>query len=246
MFALLGVPAALAVALLPGIDARWRAVRGLLGLLLRATGIDVTTRTQPPPPPPCCFVANHASYIDALLLVRTLPRPVAFVAKQELARVPLLGWLLARVGAVFVDRFDPQRAPAVVAQARAGQRDFLFFPEGTFRRMPGLLPFHLGAFAAAAEAGMPIVPVALRGTRAVLRGSEWLPRRAPLAVTVGAAIRPEPAVADHWAETLRLAAAARVFLLTESGEPDLDQAVPASPSGRDGTPGASGSAISHQ
>jgi 1-acyl-sn-glycerol-3-phosphate acyltransferase len=126
---------------------------------------------------------------------------------------------------VFVDRFDRRRATAVVAQARAGDRDFLFFPEGTFRRMPGLLPFHLGAFAAAAAAGMPVVPVALRGTRALLRGSEWLPRRAPVAVTIGAAVLPASAD-DHWTESLRLAAAARAFLLVESGEPDLDQALP--------------------
>ncbi|HEY5613206.1 MAG TPA: AMP-binding protein [Lysobacter sp.] len=225
---LLMAAAAFAVALLPSVESRWHAVRGVLDLLRRATGIALTTTLQAPPPQPSIFVANHASYIDALLLVCTLPRPVAFVAKQELARKPLLGWLLARLGAVFVDRFDPERSTAVVAEARRARRDFLFFPEGTLRRMPGLLRFHLGAFAAAAAAGMPVVPVALRGTRSVLRGSDWFPRRAPLALTMGAAIHPQPG-ADRWAETLRLAAAARAFLLAETGEPDLDEAADTPP-----------------
>jgi len=218
------LPAALTVALLPSLRTRWRGVRLLLQLLRRATRIPLTTTVLASPPArPCIFVANHASYLDSLLLICALLRPVAFVAKQELAQQPLLRWLLARLGVVFVARFDPAHCTDVVAEARRADRDFLFFPEGTFQRMPGLLPFHLGAFAAAAEAGMPVVPIALRGTRSVLHGDDWLPRRGPLAVTIGAAIHPEPD-AERWAETLRLAAAARAFLLAEGGEPDLDEA----------------------
>jgi 1-acyl-sn-glycerol-3-phosphate acyltransferase len=224
MFGLLAPPAALAVALLPSLPSRWRGVRFLLELLRQATRIPMTMTMQAPPPAqPCIFVANHASYLDALLLVRALPRPVAFVAKEELARKPLLRWLLPRFGAVLVARFDPARGTAVVDQARCAGRDFLFFPEGTFQRMPGLLHFHLGAFTAAAEAGMPVVPIALRGTRSVLRGDDWFPRHGPLALTMGAAIPPDRG-ADVWAETLRLSAAARTFLLAQCGEPDLDEA----------------------
>ncbi len=242
VFGLLAPPAVLAVALLPSLRARWRAVRALLELLRLATGTALTlTVRAPPPAQPCIFVANHASYLDALLLVCTLPRPVAFVAKEELARWPLLRWLLPRFGAVFVARFDPARCTAVVAEARRAGRDFLFFPEGTFRRMPGLLPFHLGAFAAAAEGGLPIVPIALRGTRSILRGDDLFPRHGPLAVTIGAPIRPEPG-ADRWSETLRLAGAARAFLLAEVGEPDLGEAACMPPhidpdQRRDSTPG---------
>jgi len=218
------LPAALTVALLPSLRTRWHGVRILLQLLRRATRIPLTTTVQASPPTrPCIFVSNHASYLDSLLLICSLPRPVAFVAKQELAQQPLLRWLLARLGVVFVARFDPAHCTDVVAEARRADRDFLFFPEGTFQRMPGLLPFHLGAFAAATEAGMPVVPIALRGTRSVLHGDDRLPRRGPLAVTIGAAIHPEPG-AERWTETLRLAAAARAFLLAESGEPDLDEA----------------------
>jgi 1-acyl-sn-glycerol-3-phosphate acyltransferase len=224
------LPAVLVVVLLPDLHSRWHAVRNLIELLRRATRIPLTTKVQASPPArPCIFVANHASYLDSLLLMLTLPRPVAFVAKQELAQQPMLRWLLTRLGVVFVARFDPAHCADVVAEAGRADRDFLFFPEGTFQRMPGLLPFHLGAFAAAAKAGMPVVPVGLRGTRSVLHGDDWLPHRGPLAVTIGAAIAPDSAAAGHWSETLRLAAAARAFLLTESGEPDLDDVARTAP-----------------
>ena len=65
------------------------------------------------------------------------------------------------------------------------------FPEGTLPRQPGLLPFRTGAFQAAAQAGVPVVPVALRGVRSVLRDGTWYPRRAPIAVTIGAPIAPD-------------------------------------------------------
>jgi 1-acyl-sn-glycerol-3-phosphate acyltransferase len=231
ILALLFVPAVIALAVLPGVPARWRATRTIIGVLRAALRLPLTLHVeQAPPERPCIFVANHSSYIDALILLWALPRPVAFTAKAELSRKPLFHWLLSRLGAVFVERADPQRSTEVVGQAREGRRDFLFFPEGTFSRMPGLLPFHLGAFLAAAHAGLPVVPVALRGTRAVLRDVEQFPRRAPVDVTIGAPIMPQP-VTDHWHEALRLSEAARRFLLDHGGEPDAaDRPLPVSPS----------------
>ena len=230
ILALLLLPAAVALAVVPGTPSRWRAMRAIIRVLRVALRLPLTLHVeQAPPARPCIFVANHASYVDALVLLWALPRPVAFTAKAELSRKPLFHWLLSRLGAVFVERSDPQRSTEVVAQAEEGRRDFLFFPEGTFSRMPGLLPFHLGAFLAAAHAGLPVVPVALRGTRAVLRDVERLPRRAPVEVTIGAPLVPQPA-ADRWHEALRLSEAARQFLLDHGGEPDAgDRPLPVSP-----------------
>ncbi|NCT66100.1 MAG: AMP-binding protein [Rhodanobacteraceae bacterium] len=222
LLGLLALPAALAVLGLPTLGARWRAVRGLLELLRRGLAVPLAIERAALPAGPCIFVANHASYLDALLLVRVLPRPVAFMAKAELARFALLGLLLRRLGAVFVDRFDSERAIAAVQRAAAGG-DVLFFPEGTLRRMPGLLPFHLGAFMAAHQAGRAVVPVALRGTRAALRDGDWFPRHVPLAATFGPAI-PTHADLDTWHDALRLSADARAFLLEHSGEPDAREA----------------------
>jgi 1-acyl-sn-glycerol-3-phosphate acyltransferase len=221
VYGVLLVPAILAVALLPRLRWRWRVLRGLIRVLQGACAMPARIELRAPlPPAPCIFVANHASYLDALLVIRALPRPAAFVAKAELGRRRLQRWLLERVGAVFVDRFDPAHCTDVVDVAAAAGRDFLFFPEGTFQRMPGLLPFHLGAFSAAVQAGLPVVPIALCGTRSVLRGDERFPRRGRLAAVIGAPLRPGDEV-HSWAETLRLSGEARAFLLAECGEPDL-------------------------
>ena len=94
----------------------------------------------------------------------------------------------------------------------------VFFPEGTFIRSPGLLPFHLGAFVAAAETGTPVYPLLIRGTRSVLRGEEWYPRRAPIHIELG---KPLCVDGTGWNAALALRDAARAQMLTALGEPDL-------------------------
>ncbi len=67
-----------------------------------------------------------------------------------------------------------------------------------------------------------VVPIAISGTRAVLRGDDYFPRHGPLSVSFGAALQPTPG-AEPWPETVRLAAAARAYLLADLGEPDQGQ-----------------------
>lgn len=208
---------------------RWWTARRLLGAVAAAAGIRVRMHlVEALPERPCIFVSNHASYADALALVCALPRPVAFVAKRELASLPLVGWMLRRLGVVFVARSDPHTHARALQQVSRGAGDVLFFPEGTFRSMPGLVHFRLGAFVAAVEAGMPVVPVALRGTRAVLRDDEWLPHPGTVDVTIAAAIHPRR-TPDTWPEALRLAAETRAPILKYCGEPDADSERPDMP-----------------
>jgi len=127
-----------------------------------------------------------------------------------------------------VERVDKQRSVAdarrTAQTVRAG-RSLVFFPEGTFTRMPGLLPFRMGAFVAAAEAGVPVVPVTIRGTRSLLRADSWFPHRGTVSVIVGAPIL---AAGTDWSAALQLRDAVRASLLTHLGEPDLTNA-PANP-----------------
>lgn len=220
MTGLAALPAFLCVALPLRAATRWTLLRQLLRILAAATGIGLRVDMRDfLPERPCILVANHASYIDALVTVWALPRPVAFVAKQELAGHALLRWALKRLGTLFVARSDPHTCTQVVLQAEASKHDVLFFPEGTFRGTPGLLPFHLGAFMAAAQSGMPVVPMAIQGTRTILRGEEWLPRAGHAQVTIHAAIIPDKDN-DRWHEALRLSAEARSRILQNNGEPD--------------------------
>jgi 1-acyl-sn-glycerol-3-phosphate acyltransferase len=94
--------------------------------------------------------------------------------------------------------------------------------------MPGLVHFRLGAFVAAVEADMPVVPVALKGTRSILRDDEWLPQPGAVTVTIAAAAYPDKA-ADPWSEALRLADAIRTSILEHCGEPDAGEARPEMP-----------------
>jgi 1-acyl-sn-glycerol-3-phosphate acyltransferase len=84
----------------------------------------------------------------------------------------------------------------------------LVFPEGTFVAAPGLLPFHLGAFLAAAQARVPVVPITLTGTRRLLGGERWWPRRAALALHVGRPIEPPPAGTELFAAAVQMRDAA--------------------------------------
>ena len=120
---------------------------------------------------PAVLAANHASYLDPVALVAALPTDFRFVAKQELASGRLVGLAIRKGGHLTVERYDLSRSVANAEGATAILRrgiSLLVFPEGTFGREPGILPFRLGAFKAAVDAGLPVIPVAIRGTREIL------------------------------------------------------------------------------
>jgi 1-acyl-sn-glycerol-3-phosphate acyltransferase len=172
---------------------------------------------------PFVIAANHTSYLDGAVLVAALEwRNYAFVAKRELADSFIARRLVQGLGACFVERFDVQRsaehADELVAAAKRGV-SLIVFPEGTLMRHTGLMPFRAGAFQVAAQVGIPVVPVALRGVRSVLRDGTWYPRRAPIVATFGAPIHPQ---GDDWNATLALRDRVRAEILKSCGEPDLD------------------------
>lgn len=226
IFGLLVPPVWLLVVLLPRASWRWAAMRQGSRLLFRLGRIPFSVEgvEHLPKEQACVIVTNHASYLDGIMLATALPIEFSFVAKAELDRQFFPRRFLRRIGAVFVERFDKQRGVAdarrTVQTVQAG-RSLAFFPEGTFTRMPGLLPFHMGAFAAAAEAGVPIVPVTIRGTRSLLRADSRFPRRGAVRVIVAAPIMPE---GTDWAAAVKLRDGARAVILQHLDEPDLAQA----------------------
>jgi len=209
---------------LPGLDVRRAAARWLAHSLLRAAGIPITVEgvERLPQDRPFVLVANHWSYIDGIVLVAAIPRGFAFTAKAELKGQRLIRHLLGSVGTRFVERFDARQGVSdtreLAAVGGAGE-SLAFFPEGTFRRAPGLLSFRMGAFVVSAQAGMPLVPVTLVGTRAVLQDKTWIPRRLPIRVLIGDPIQPQ---GRDWDEAVRLRAAARAVVLAGCGESDAE------------------------
>jgi 1-acyl-sn-glycerol-3-phosphate acyltransferase len=182
-----------------GVTRLWcRAVLRMTGCGLIVRGLEHLPRES------AILVANHSSYLDVVALLAALPRDLRFVAKRELLTTPIVGRVLRKSGHLIVDRVELSRSVADAARVTAAVRDgalVCVFPEGTFVRRPGLLPFRLGAFKAAVEATCPIVPVVIRGTRAVLPADTWIPRPGRIEVTV---LPPLTAPADGWRAIVRL------------------------------------------
>jgi 1-acyl-sn-glycerol-3-phosphate acyltransferase len=115
---------------------------------------------------PFVVVANHQSLLDIVLLSR-MPREMKWVGKEELFKIPWIGWMLRLTGDIAVRRGDSESGGEAVAKARAYLErgmNVMIFPEGTRSRDARLLPFKKGAFRLAIETGVPVLPVVLSGT----------------------------------------------------------------------------------
>jgi 1-acyl-sn-glycerol-3-phosphate acyltransferase len=223
VFLALGASAVLLLLLIPSLSARRRCVRAFARTVFVLSGIRLRVHGLATLHPPCIVVANHASYLDGIALAASLPPEFGFVIKREMAAVPLAGILLRRIGAEFVERQNRARgaqdARRLLRRAEGGQ-SLVFFPEGTFGDRVGLLHFHIGAFAAAARADLPVVPLAIRGTRRCLPSSSLLPWPGLVEVMILAPLASDATLpaADR---TASLRDRARGALLAVLGEPDL-------------------------
>jgi 1-acyl-sn-glycerol-3-phosphate acyltransferase len=200
---------------IPTARLRWSLARVGIRLLRRLTFVRLTVTGREHLPPighPFVLVANHQSYLDGLALAEAVGRPIGFVAKSELLARPVVAAFMRRMGANFVDRFDPHAGSAESArltEVLARGEALAFFPEGTFREQPGLLPFRMGAFAAAAQAGVPLVPAVLRGTRELMPGDRFSPRPGHAEVLIGPPIQPD---LDDWEAAIGLRDRARAWI----------------------------------
>jgi len=129
---------------------------------------------------PAVIVANHSSHLDGPALGVALPRPIFFVAKKELARIPVFGQALVAVGSIIVDRGSGEKARRQMRLALERIRSGLWvlvFAEGTRSADGRLARFKKGGFHLAVDAGVPVVPVAIRGAREILPRGAARPRR---------------------------------------------------------------------
>lgn len=214
---------AVAGMVLPGLERRRRIARGAARALLRVAGMPLTVKwSDRIPQGQCVIVANHASYLDGLVMMAALPPRFGFVIKREMSRVPLANLLLRRIGSHFVERFNRHRGATDARRLMRTVSDghsLVFFPEGTFAPQPGLLKFHTGAFAIAARAGCPVVPAVVRGTRHALPPKNPLPQRSAIEIEI---LEPIVAVAETPDDAaVELRDRSRAAILSELDEPDL-------------------------
>ena len=177
------------------------------------------------------YAANHASYFDVLAVMAGLGVSYRFIAKMEVGSMPFIGTFLRKMGHVSFDRSDPKsrlkQSEQMQKMLREGDSVFVF-PEGTFTSEDGIRPFQLGAFRAAVDAGVPIIPVSLAGTRKFLRDGTFLPRPSSVTITISPAIYPHVETgasnateSSAWHELIRLRDSTREVITRYSGEPLL-------------------------
>ncbi|TFG66516.1 MAG: 1-acyl-sn-glycerol-3-phosphate acyltransferase [Gemmatimonadales bacterium] len=135
---------------------------------------------------PFVAVCNHESMAD-ILLVGTLPFDMKWLSKSQIARIPLLGWMMWMAGDIVVKRTDArsrgQSFDRMVTWIQRGA-SIMIFPEGTRTRTGDLLPFRNGAFRLALETGRPIQPLAVSGTRQAIQADSALFGRANVTVRI--------------------------------------------------------------
>lgn len=215
--------------LIPGLRRRRQVARQSARVLFRLAGIEIeVSGATLNPIAPAVVVSNHASYLDGIILTAVLPPSFSFMVKREMRKFPVAGLLLRRLGTEFVNRVDSHRgatdARRIIRAAGAGQ-GLAVFPEGTFRREPGLGQFYSGAFAAAVRSTIPVIPITIRGSRQILPAGKHLPIPGKLDIIVHPSILPANPDSPR-TEAPRIRDLARASILSALPEPALNFRLP--------------------
>jgi len=160
-------------------------------LLLDAAGVTVTVHglEHVPAEGPIIIAANHQSFFDMLAILAYVPRPVKFVAKKEVFRIPFFGWAVKATGHIKIDRQNRRRAFASYERAAqdmlAMRAHLMIFPEGTRSRTGQVLPFKKGPAVVAISSGVAVVPCYCAGTFGILPKGSVLARPLPVQILFG-------------------------------------------------------------
>lgn len=196
----------------------------LAGITLWLAGcpIKIINKENLPSVTPIIYISNHASYLDAIVLLAVVPKNTQFVAKKELLKVPFLKSIIQKLKTITVDRIDFSTNlldAKIIVEKIKQEKSVIFFPEGTFTYATGLRPFKLGAFKVAVETSTPICPIAINGTRHILRGDKFILSPKKIVVTIGLTYAPS---SKEWGEVTRLHALARAEIIKACGEQAID------------------------
>jgi 1-acyl-sn-glycerol-3-phosphate acyltransferase len=182
-----------------------RASRAILGLKVDREGADPS-----PADGPVVYMSNHLSLLDGPLLFLAIPRHVRIIMKKSIFRIPVIGPSMRYAGFVPVDRKGRNGGRIAIEQAVEVIKDkgysFLIFPEGTRSRTGGLQAFRRGGFFLARAAGVPIVPVSIRGTFALMPKGKAIPRKGRVRLVFHPPMPPPeagPADLEAWMAAVR-------------------------------------------
>jgi len=215
-----------------------RCARAWSWLILKTKGVRVTVEglDRIKPDTTYVFVSNHQSIYDTPVIFASLPYQLRIIAKESLARFPVLGWHLKRGGHLFVDRRHPDGA-GILKRWRALVSDglsLIIYAEGTRSADGHVARFKAGSFLLAIEAALPIVPVAVIGTRQVMPKGRLRTEPADVMLVVHDPIQPPAivsptvhdarALADRAHAVVSAAVERRQFVRLDAGAASARQA----------------------
>ncbi|MBI5902118.1 MAG: 1-acyl-sn-glycerol-3-phosphate acyltransferase [Deltaproteobacteria bacterium] len=159
------------------------AILALAGVRLNISGVDNIPRGRA-----VMFMSNHQGAFDIPALQRAIPADFRWVAKKSLFKTPLIGWAMSIAGYIPIERENAASAfkslEAAADRIRMGV-SVVIFPEGTRSQSDELLPFKRGAFMLAVKSGVPVVPVAIKGTKGILKRGGFFITPADVSVSFG-------------------------------------------------------------
>jgi 1-acyl-sn-glycerol-3-phosphate acyltransferase len=164
-----------------------RCARAWAWLVLKTTGVRVSVKglERLDLSRSYVFVSNHQSIYDIPIIFASLPVQLRIVSKASVGNFPFLGWHLRRTGHLLVDRTNP--GPGIVrkmARLIGGARSLIVFPEGTRSTDGSVARFKGGTFLVAIDAGLPVVPVSIEGSRHVMLKGRLMTRPGDVTITV--------------------------------------------------------------
>ena len=155
------------------------------------------------------YVSNHESSMDIPAVFHSIKIPLFFIAKKELKRIPFMGWYMALIGMIFIDRSNKEKA--LSSMRKAGEiikegKNVISFPEGTRNKDGKIGTFKRGSFLMASSADIGVVPVAIKGAREIIPSGSYKSRPGTIYVSIGKPIyhrdHPELTI-DEWAKFVR-------------------------------------------
>lgn len=161
----------------------------------------------------CIYIPNHLSYFDIFSLLAYLPVNFKFILKKELMKLPVFNWAVKRAGYISIDRSSPSKARRTFKQAvtmiQAG-KSLVIFAEGTRSKSGNLQPLKKGAFQLAIASGVPIVPIAIKGSNNVMKKGDFKIKSGPITIqvgkpisTIGCKLKSMPELIERVTATLR-------------------------------------------
>jgi len=170
-----------------------RIVREMSKKFLYASGAKIVTvgKENVPKSGPVLFVSNHQSYFDILILLACVPRAKGFIAKDDLARFPILKQWMENINCVFIERGNPRKGLEAInkgIQLLKEGYSLVLFPEGTRSKDGQLLEFKAGSLKLATKSKVPLVPIAIDGAYKIMPRGKIRVSPAEVKVTIGEAI----------------------------------------------------------